>query len=544
MEILALKIKDAGPIVMPRSRMIRQSLSAKGRCGKLAMIGLAILVGSMSVRGQLVLSDFSASHPIKIMYVGDSVTDDCVHVDAWRFYLEQILRTNSFPFASVGRQLSPTNGGFVNRQHEGYCGAVIAPPGTKDTVVHGYVPPDLYLDKVIADALASPDGSGTNTPNLFCVYIGINDIGWGRDPHFLATNDMPGFLDLLFSNAPNASVILVKTSTIQGTHAHNGMYGSNANNIPIFGAALQAMVNQRRAGGQKIFLADMFSALDYNTMFDADHEHPNPTGLATVAREFATRIEAITIRTNRLTTTLINGGADWKFSDAGQNLGTNWTQPDFDDSAWNHGVARLGYGDATVATPVSYGPSAINKYPTTYFRHRFVVPANVAITNLNFRLARADGAVVWLNGQEVFRHNLHPTGPVIFSDLALSRVTGDARYTFFPTNVVVPRLPPGTNLVTVELHQSSPTNSALGFDLELLGSGIRLPPPLLSASAAGNNLLVTWPATNGAGYTLYSSTNLGGAWSISPAPLQTNADQIIATVQADANTRLFRLQSP
>ena len=508
------------------------------------MIGLVILAGWLPARGQLVLRDFNAAHPVKIMYIGDSVTDDCVHVDAWRFYLELLLRTNSFPFASVGRQLSPTTGGFTNRQHEGYCGAVIAPPGTKDTVVHGYAPPNLYLDKVIADALASPAGSGTNTPNLFCVYIGINDIGWGRDPYFLATNDMPGFLNLLFSNAPNASVILVKTSTIQGTPAHNGMYGTNAFKIPIYGAALQAMVNQRRAGGQRVFLADMFSALDYNTQFDADHEHPNTNGLAAVAREFATRIEAITIRTNRLTTTLIYGGSNWKYSDNGQDPGTGWTQLNYDDSAWSHGVARLGYGDATVATPVSYGLDANNKHITTYFRHPFIVPADAGITNLNFRLARVDGAVVWLNGQEVFRSNLHPAGPVVYSDLALSRVTGDSAYKFFPTNVIVPRLSPGTNLVAVELHQSSVTNSALGFDLELLGSGTRFPAPMLSAAVSGKNAVIAWPATDTTGYTLCSTTDLnaGGGWSVSSAPLETNAGQISTTVPAETNTMFFRLQ--
>ena len=68
------------------------------------MIGLVMLAGWLPARGQLVLRDFNAAHPVKIMYIGDSVTDDCVHVDAWRFYLELLLPTNSFPFASVGRQ--------------------------------------------------------------------------------------------------------------------------------------------------------------------------------------------------------------------------------------------------------------------------------------------------------------------------------------------------------------------------------------------------------------------------------------------------------
>ena len=96
----------------------------------------------------------------------------------------------------------------------------------------------------------------------------------------------------------------------------------------------------------------------------------------------------------------------------------------------------------------------------------------------------------------------------------------------------------------MEVHQSAVTNSVFGFDLELLGSGARYPNPALSVSMSGNNLLVTWPATNTAPYTLYSSTALGAGWSVSQAPLQTNAGQAVATVPTDANTKFFRLQTP
>src|SRR6185369_11323775 len=103
---------------------------------------------------------------------------------------------------------------------------------------------------------------------------------------------------------------------------------------------------------------------------------------------------------------LIPGGDSWKYSDAGLDLGTNWAQPIFDDSPWKIGTARFGYGDPAVATQVGFGPDATNKYITTYFRRTFEVPWNQAVTNLNVRLARADGAVVWLNGQELFRTNM------------------------------------------------------------------------------------------------------------------------------------------
>ncbi len=67
---------------------------------------------------------------------------------------------------------------------------------------------------------------------------------------------------------------------------------------------------------------------------------------------------------------LVPFGSIWRYLDDGSEQGTNWTAPQFDDSSWASGPARLGYGDS-VATTLSYGPDSGNKYPTTYFRHTF-----------------------------------------------------------------------------------------------------------------------------------------------------------------------------
>jgi len=242
---------------------------------------------------------------------------------------------------------------------------------------------------------------------------------------------------------------------------------------------------------------------------------------------------------------LINGGADWKYNDSGSDLGANWTQPNYDDSGWNHGLARLGYGDPATATTISFGPDATNKFVTTYFRRSFVVPWNAQITNLNFRLARADGAVVWLNGQEIFRVNL-PGGPISYTNFASTAMTGFTRHIFYPTNIPVANLPVGTNLVAVELHQSSATNVTAGFDMELIGTGGLLPLPSLSIIPTNNYFVLNWPDSNGGSFSLYSTTNLVDAtgWTPVSALTQTNSGQITVTQSPDSRARFFRLQLP
>lgn len=401
-----------------------------------------------------------------------------------------------------------------------------------------YSTTDAYLQKIVHDALAITN----NRPGLMLILIGANDLGRGRNPWRVATNDMPGLLSVIFSNAPNANVLLAKTTTLQ--NAGLG-YGAYATNVPIYNAALQAMVNQRRALGQNVFLADMFSAVDYGTMFQGDHLHPNSLGLKAIAKEWATRIETILIRTNQITSLFINGGANWKYNDTGADLGTNWAQLNYDDSGWSNGSARLGYGDPATATTVDFGPDATNKFTTTYFRHEFVVPWNAVITNLNFRLTRAGGAAAWLNGQEVFRTNL-PSGPLTYTNLALTATTGYAAHIYYPTNITVSGLPTGTNLIAVEVHLSSVTNSTLGFDLELIGSGYRLPTPSLTITPEGDNVLLSWPLSNGGDFTLYSTTNLvpPGNWSPVTSPLQTNSSQIVVAQPVDTTATFYRLQRP
>ena len=477
---------------------------------------------------------------MKVMAIGDSITDDCEANGAWRLYLQPLLINNGYTwFNFTGRQSSmavQTN--FTRTAHEGYCGAVIAPPGVFSA--HQYSVTDNYLEKIVPDAMAVT----ANRPVLVLLLIGANDIGRGRDPYYTATNDMANLLDLTLSNVTNAYIILAKITSLQNANISGLNYAAYATNVPIYNAMLQSLVNRRRALGQNVFLADMFSVVDYNTMFMPDHVHPNATGLSAMAAEWYTRIQTITQRTNTITSTLIQGGDVWEYSDTGQDLGTNWAQPNYNDSGWSSGIARLGYGDPTTATTVSYGPDPNNKFVTTYFRHWFATPANAAITNLNFRLARADGAAVWLNGQEIFRTNL-PSGLLNYTNQALNTMTGYTAQIFFPANIPV-TLPPGTNLVAVEMHLGSVTNSTLGFDMELIGSGYRVPSPSLALTRTGGNFLLSWPATNAVGFLLYSTTNpaLTGNWLPATVTAQTNGGQVIVTQFPDSNAKFFRLRWP
>ena len=484
-------------------------LRGRWHCWPVWLSCLWLLAGT-SLRGELVLTNFSAANPLKVMAVGDSITDDCSIPGAWRQYLQPLLETNGYPFTFLGRFSSTRSGTFTKVKHEGICGAVIAAPGLMTSPVHNYAGADTYLQKTLMDGLV------TNTPDLVLIFMGANDIGRGRNPYLVATNHLPTLLDSIFARLPAANIIVTKPTTLQNAAVGTPLYSSFATNVPIYNTAMQSMINARRVQGQNVFLADMFSVVDGRTMFQSDYLHPNAAGLKAIANEWLFRIDAITARTNRVVTPLIAGGSVWRYSDWGQDLGANWAQPHYDDSAWTQGSGPLGYRLPGITTTVNYGPISTNKYITTYFRRAFVAPSNVHYTNLNFRLNRAHGAVAWLNGREVFRANM-PAGPITYLTYSRGALVTDALHAYYPTNIPVSFLPAGTNVVAVEIHTYSPSTPWISFDLEMFGLGDYPPPaPPLSASREGANMWLRWPATNNAGFVLISGTDLSGTYSWLP----------------------------
>ena len=107
----------------------------------------------------------------------------------------------------------------------------------------------------------------------------------------------------------------------------------------------------------------------------------------------------------------------WKYLDGGTEPGAKWNQPGFDDSQWKSGKAPLGYGEPQLGTQVRSGPDAAHQAITTWFRCEFDSPEITAGERFVILFSVDDGAVIYLNGQEIGRENM-PKGPLSSSTLA------------------------------------------------------------------------------------------------------------------------------
>jgi hypothetical protein len=170
---------------------------------------------------------------------------------------------------------------------------------------------------------------------------------------------------------------------------------------------------------------------------------------------------------------LITTNSTWKYLDNGTDQGTAWRGTTFNDGAWSSGRAQLGYGDGDETTVVSYGPNANSKYITTYFRRTFTVANAAEYSALNLWLLRDDGAVVYLNGTEIYRAGM-AGGAVDYT----TRANATADNAVDRTSVGVNGLVSGNNVLAVEIHQAAPDSSDISFDFELAGvQGGGAPPP-------------------------------------------------------------------
>lgn len=196
--------------------------------------------------------------------------------------------------------------------------------------------------------------------------------------------------------------------------------------------------------------------------------------------------------------TLIPRGSVWSYLDNGIYPGPKWTQLSFEADhikGWKSGPAQLGYGDGDEATVIGYGGRQLQRHITTWFRKQFIRPA--ALSALSMRVLRDDGVVIYLNGTEIFRNNLPPSGTIQTNTLATTSVSGDQENEWIEVpisgSLVLPLLKPGPNVIAVEVHQAGASSPDLSFDLELTGVGN--PPPLVQLTSPLDGVSLIQPSS-------------------------------------------------
>ena len=194
-----------------------------------------------------------------------------------------------------------------------------------------------------------------------------------------------------------------------------------------------------------------------------------------------------------------------------------WRGSNFVDNAFSNAPAPFWYGD--VRPGGTQLTDMLNTY-TCIFLRRFVNVTNAAdISGFTLNYFIDDGFILWVNGVEIYRENV--TGDPTIATLAANQPTDPA-----PLVTRLVAVPPGTllngsNLIAVQVFNTSTNSSDLGFDCSLDSILIETNRPVLIAvnPPPGSNL------TNVTQVTVRFSENVGGV----------NADDLLINSIAATN---------
>ncbi|MDF1697135.1 MAG: metallophosphoesterase family protein, partial [Saprospiraceae bacterium] len=187
-------------------------------------------------------------------------------------------------------------------------------------------------------------------------------------------------------------------------------------------------------------------------------------------------------------TVLVDYSSVWSYYDnanqPSNNGGFDWNDINYNASSWNQGSAQLGYGDSDENTVIN------SNTKTAYFRHSFTVTDPSSYDGVDLNLIYDDGAVVYLNGTEVWRVNM-PSGTISYSTFASTSSSDNDIAITSISNLLVT----GENVLAVEVHQVSNSSSDISFDFKATASipgavNITRGPYLQKASAS--SMTVRW----------------------------------------------------
>jgi Immunoglobulin domain len=235
--------------------------------------------------------------------------------------------------------------------------------------------------------------------------------------------------------------------------------------------------------------------------------------------------------------------SSWQVNGSGTDLGTNWLDPNYDDTqaGWSSGPGLFGY----TPSPGAYPPiqTALSSGPNTYyFRTHFNwnnLPDNVAFVVTNYL---SDGAVFYLNGVEVNRVRM-PVGMVDYSTAATGTNSPVGQYSLFGFPGTAFAL--GDNLLEVETHQAPASGADMVFGMSLTAAA-RYPIVILDPSQPADR------AVNGGDATTFTASLLGSGplsyqwlFNSNSIPGATNASYTIPQVlYTNAGSYALRVSNP
>jgi lysophospholipase L1-like esterase len=201
--------------------------------------------------------------PVKIMPVGDSITEGKFTQGGYRKPLQDLLKAGGYSVTFVGKEDNgdPANDtgfskGMANPNHEGYGSARIGMLLNGGTV-------EKHTALPIKTSVAN------NDPDVVLVMLGTNDI-FGITPTAKMQQAMEKLVESIFAQKPSATVVLASVPPIHKVEARNA-------DVDAWNAVIPQIVAKEQAANHKIEFADIHSVFGDGDL-SGDKVHPSAAG--------------------------------------------------------------------------------------------------------------------------------------------------------------------------------------------------------------------------------------------------------------------------
>lgn len=162
-----------------------------------------------------------------------------------------------------------------------------------------------------------------------------------------------------------------------------------------------------------------------------------------------------------ITTPLLTDKTVWSYYFKDTVPSEDWKEVECNDSVWKQGAGIFGFNCKNVVPTVKL-QNGKPVYLTSYYRTKLEVKDLSSIDSMLAKLTYDDGAVVYVNGEEVARFNM-PEGDVLYSTPSITYVNDEVANFFIDKRYFVE----GTNTIAVEIHQIDSLSSDMTFAFSL-----------------------------------------------------------------------------
>jgi len=170
--------------------------------------------------------------------------------------------------------------------------------------------------------------------------------------------------------------------------------------------------------------------------------------------EFTKEISVV----NEVDSIFFNQESSWRYWAASENPGTLWNTEGFDDSSWFIGLGQFGFGDGDEETVLNDG---LISY---YFRKKVEVVDINLLNEVYIHMIHDDGAMVFINGEEVLRSELMPLGSITHTTSARQKINSAIENVFFTYKIDPSYFVEGENTIAVTVRNKNASDGDFSFD--------------------------------------------------------------------------------